>query len=535
MSAFSAAIAWEFRRRHRWGLIALAGYFNVLAAIKFAIVARGLPIRFDSPESFAFTVVVPLTATFTYCLAVFSFGYTGDLAARQSMYPPRMFALPVTSAALTGWPMLYGALAMATLWCATRVLAIWPSGFDIPYVWPGLLAASLMAWTQALTWMPYPLRGLRVVVTVLWLATIDAIVLLALFSKLHEPVMLAIIAPQLPLAYLVARIAVARARRGDVPDWRRWFLSSVTSGDALSRRSEFPSAARAQTWLEWRRHGHTLPVWVAILLPFELSLLLFAGNSPALVLAILFGVLFTPPFMAAFVAAAVSTSLTAFDATRPLTNVELIAAKLKMTMRSTFAAWLLVLIAMPVALLLTGTFRVAIEQLHRMRDVIGMLRTLIVLLLLLVGLVMSTWKQLVRSLYIGLTGREWLIKGSVFAMLLLVALLGPFADWVVTHREIRGIMWDAIPLALAVLVCVKLSLAARVVLLLYGKRIVSDRTLVASGACWCAVVLALRTLLDWILSTPFFPTYVLTLVAILFVPLVRLSAAPLALAWSRHR
>ena len=208
MSAYSAALAWEFRRRHRWGLIALAGYFSVLAAIKFVIIAPGLPIRFDSDESFALTVVVPLTATFTYFLAVFSFGYVGDLAARQSMYPTRMFALPVTSAALTGWPMLYGALAMATLWCATRVFAIWPSGFDIPYVWPGLLAASLMAWTQALVWMPYPLSGLRVIVTVLWLAMIDAIVLLALYSKPHELVMLAIIALYLVLGCFVETLTL---------------------------------------------------------------------------------------------------------------------------------------------------------------------------------------------------------------------------------------------------------------------------------------------------------------------------------------
>ena len=68
-------------------------------------------------------MVIPLTVTFTYFLAVFSFGLAGDLAARQSMYPARMFTLPVTTAALAGWPMLYGAAAMALLWLATRLLA----------------------------------------------------------------------------------------------------------------------------------------------------------------------------------------------------------------------------------------------------------------------------------------------------------------------------------------------------------------------------------------------------------------------------
>ena len=56
-----------------------------------------------------------------------------------------------------------------------------------------------------------------------------------------------------------------------------------------------------------------------------------------------------------------------------------------------------------------------------------------------------------------------------------------------------------------------------------------------AAACWCAVVLALYGVLVWFFSTPFFPRYVLALLAILAIPLARLSAAPLALAWNRHR
>ena len=55
--------------------------------------------------------------------------------------------------------------------------------------------------------------------------------------------MVAILAPQLPLAYLAACFAVARARRGDVPDWRGVFGSaSAGSRDVLSppARTGFP-------------------------------------------------------------------------------------------------------------------------------------------------------------------------------------------------------------------------------------------------------------------------------------------------------
>jgi hypothetical protein len=298
----SAAIAWELRRRHRWGLIAVAAYLFVLALVRLFVHGPGQRVGFANVQTFALVVIVPLTATFLYFLAVFSFGLTGDLAARQSMYPARLFTFPVTTAALAGWPMLYGSLAMAILWLGTRLFGLWPSGVDVPWIWPFLLGPALLAWTQALTWMPYPARGLRVIVTVLWLTVIDAIVMIALESKASEPVMLAILAPQVPLAYLVARFAVGRARRGDVPDWRRR-SGPLEQIARPSKRGHFSSSASAQLWFEWRQYGLSLPGLVGILLPFELAMLFPFRQTPGIVFETLVFVLLTPPFMAAFVAA----------------------------------------------------------------------------------------------------------------------------------------------------------------------------------------------------------------------------------------
>jgi hypothetical protein len=66
-------------------------------------------------------------------------------------------------------------------------------------------------------------------------------------------------------------------------------------------------------------------------------------------------------------------------------------------------------------------------------------------------------------------------------------------------------------------------------------RLVSDRAFVTGAAMWSVAVLALYGVLVWLLDTPHFPHYLLMLVAILTIPLARLSAAPLALAWNRHR
>jgi hypothetical protein len=539
------AIGWEFRRRHRWGLIALGCYLTALAIIKLLILESGRHINLDSPESFAFVVVIPMTATFTYFLAVFTFGLEGDLAARQSMYPARMFTRPVTAAALAGWPMLYGCAATVILWMATRLLTVWPSDIEIPSVWPAFLAASLLAWTQALTWMPYPLPGLRIVITVFWLATIDAIVLLALHFRAHEPAMLAILAPQVPLAYFAARFAVARARRGEIPDWRRLFVWLGQTTDVLThRRGHFSSPTHAQTWLEWRQHGRSLPVWVAILLPLELTLLRVTGDTPALVFTILAGVLVTPPFMAVFAAATVRGSnpsvgsgygLSPFIATRPLTTAALTAAKLRATIWSTGVTWALVLVAIPLALKWTDRWPMVVDRIRERAESIGTPRTAVLLLLILSGLILWTWKQLVQSLYIGLSGRERLIKGSLFVTLALLFLIGPIVQLVVDNKGVQRTLWDALPLILAILVCVKMSIAGWIATRLYRSRLLSDRMLVMGAAGWCVVVLALYGVLAWWMDTPFFPRYVLLLLAILGVPLARLSAAPLALAWNRHR
>ncbi|MBI2840277.1 MAG: hypothetical protein HYX75_18325 [Acidobacteria bacterium] len=138
MRSPAAPFAWEFRRRHRWGLAALTLYLAVLGTLRLLVLEPGERVTLDHDWSFALVVVVPLGSTFMYFLAVFSFGHAGDLAARHSIYPARMFTLPLTNAALAGWPMLYGSAAMTVLWLVTRLLAVWPSGVDIPVVWPAL-------------------------------------------------------------------------------------------------------------------------------------------------------------------------------------------------------------------------------------------------------------------------------------------------------------------------------------------------------------------------------------------------------------
>jgi poly(3-hydroxybutyrate) depolymerase len=546
MRSAAAAFAWEFRRRLRWGLIALGVYLAVLALVQFVILGPRSPIHPLSEMTFALTVLVPVSFAFLYFLAVFSYGLAGDLTARHSLYPARMFTLPVSTAALAGWPMLYGTTTLAALWLVAALIALRPSGVPAPLVWPALFAAAFIAWLQAFAWMPYGLPGLRMIVAVLWLTTIDAVVFTAMEMKVRESLMVAIMAPQVPLAYLTARYAVGRARCGDTPDWRGVFARLGRVADVLPRRrGGFPSAARAQAWFEWRQHGRSLPAWVAILVPFEVFFLYLVRHEPAVLTMIaLVALLLTPPFLAAFVAVTVARSnadasnaygLSPFIATRPLRTVALVAAKLRMALASTLFAWLLILVATPLALTMSGTWPVVIDWAREWTGFLGAPRAVVVALLCLLGLLAATWKQLVQGLAVGLTGREGLIKSSVLVRLSLLVLIGLIAELLYVRRDARILLWNALPWIPAVPVFLKVCAAAWIATRLSHDRLLGDRALVAGAAAWLAAVLALYGVLVWILDTALIGHFFLVLLAILAVPVVRPSAVLLALASNRHR
>src|SRR3989454_2604441 len=206
-----------------------------------------------------------------------------------------------------------------------------------------------------------------------------------------------------------------------------------------------------------------------------------------------------------------------------------------MAMWSALAASLLVLVAIPLALEWSGTWSVVQDRAQRMNDAVGTPRAVAFVLLILVGFIVSTWKQLVQSLHIGLTGREWLIKGSVLLTLTFLILLGPIVEWIIDSPGVQRALWNALPLILAGLVGLKMSAAAWIATRLDRHRLLGDRALVGGAACWCAAVLALYGVLVWFFSTPFVARYLLALIAILAGPPARPLAAPLGLAGDRNR
>src|SRR2546423_8328455 len=190
---------------------------------------------------------------------------------------------------------------------------------------------------------------------------------------------------------------------------------------------------------------------------------------------------------------------------------------------------------MSLALEWSGPWSMVTERVRRLHDAIGTPRAATVVLLILAAFIVATWKQLVQSLHIGLTGREWIVKGSVLLTLTLLILVGPIVEWMIDSPGAQRSLWNALPLIVVILVGIKMSAAAWIATRLDRSRLLGDRALVLGAACWVLAVLALYGVLVWFFSTPFVAHYQLALIAILAVPLARIPAAPLALAWNRPR
>jgi hypothetical protein len=206
-----------------------------------------------------------------------------------------------------------------------------------------------------------------------------------------------------------------------------------------------------------------------------------------------------------------------------------------MTVWSTLAAWLLVMAFVAAALMLSGRLPIVVERLQTGSEITGMLRMTAAVTATLVALVLSTWKHLVQSMCIGLTGRDWLIKGSVLVALIVLVAAWPLADQVLRNMRVQSIVWNALPWILVAMVFVKGIAGAWVAIRLHDSQLLTVRALVAGAVLWLGAVVVLYGMLVWFADSPAVRRYFLGAVAILSVPLARVACAPLALEWSRHR
>jgi hypothetical protein len=445
-----------------------------------------------------------------------------------------------------------------------------PAGLNVHLGWPAVVAATVLAWSQALIWWPFPLRFLRCVVIALVVTALGMVVPVFGLALQVPPTAWSAwavgMAALIPVAYGVAVAGVARTRRGDVPEWT-WpaRLARAVADWLPRRRAAFTSPLQAQAWLEWSLRGWGFPfavgmvllVWLPIALTGAgervIANLASAGEAPALarvadaltVPGLWLAQLLALPLLLAGMSGIeqggtrfigqrpMATALHPFVALRPLTDGELVLAKLRMATRATLTGWALVLVAVVLWLGLTGAGRVMagapiLRPYSTLQIAAGLAAGF-------VGLVLFTWIGLVSSLWIGLTGRAWLQNAVGFAAALVWMPLGLAGYWLSQHPDALAGVISALPYVAGGAVVLKLLLVGWLARVLWRRGLVAPRALVLSAVAWVITAAITFTLLGWIVPADWVSRPALPLGVALLLPLNRFAGAPLALAWNRHR
>jgi hypothetical protein len=549
------AIAWELWRPQRdvWALC-LAGM--VLASALVLALPAGTIDPMEAAIQYSLLAIAWLVVN---ALIVFTYttGET-DLAAGPSNFPARMFTLPVRTHALVGWPMLYGTVVMALLWVVPAGLARGLLGITVPLAWPALGLAAFLAWFQAVAWCPFGLPWARVGVAVVLLSALVAVPQLALAFQVPDEFLVAVFTMLLPAAYVTAVAGVARARRGDNAGWWPARKAVAAAKAPPPRDRPFSSAMRAQLWYEWRCHGLDLPFTVAMVLVLFVGGLWFGktyeaafqelekeGLPPQLRVAFL-GLLALVPFLAAVAGVHLGNTgtkglaqktfiLPAFLAVRPLPERGLVAAKLQAAVLITLVCWGLILVVVPLALLATGTWRGAVGWILDWLGEQTPLQAGTFAVAAIVVLIGGTWSSMAGTLFLGLLGRAWIVYTTGVAGALFFIPVLVFANWILKHPEYYTALASILSWVVLGVVGLKVLVGTWTVRAVSRGGAIPDGTVARILGTWTLMAAGLFGLLRLLIPPELISWSGLAGGVILLVPINRLLAAPLALAWNRHR
>ena len=346
----------------------------------------------------------------------------------------------------------------------------------------------------------------------------------------------------------MAVAGVARARRGDQPD-QQWFIGWTRSvADWFALRGEgFGSRSRAQVWFEWRRGGLGLPIVVGLMILF-LAILVTVGRhnprlspdspmrSPILLL--------TVPLLAAALSGGswgscqeprLGHTMPTFLASRPMTCAELVWAKMKAAAISVAVLWCMTLASIVLMVIFTASWGELARQWNVLTKDLSAVHTVAVITLGVVLLPAATWKAMTANMFLGLAGRSWVGVAGVFVIGSLPVAAIPMASWVSTHPEYHHDLLTAVPWALGLAAVLKIVLGVWLVRVVMRRRLIEATLMQRLLAAWLLTAAGLTGLLCWLIPLSVAPWHLLLTCVVLALPLVRVSLAPLALAWNRHR
>ncbi len=545
MGAAVTALSWELLARCRWWLVLSAGLMALLGLAGLA-----------SPPSWHNPGVAGWLVAFVAIPVMAMVGSTVHAEGTRledagSLFPARLYTLPVPTVALVGPPLLLGTLTLTVYWLLTALCILRPWGMQVPLFWPGLAAAAVLASVQALVWLPFPMPWLRAIALFIVLPGLLAGALFLAQRETPEVVMSGSSVSVMLAAYALALIGVSHGRHGtgvrgtpqDIAPTRTVITHELPP---------FARALEAQEWLERRRLRYGFIILTLICL---LVTALFMWLTDSLLRSLkpealgddmrqlrtaltLFGrswlVLMQVPLIPLLISAASggsalgkltvsaeSQALSEFLATRPMRTADMVAAKLLSCARGVIISWTVLYTAGLLWAVCMGRIGELTEFLIARAGSVP--AALLALFAGLVAVPAISWLWLIS----GMGGKivRWSILEMLPAFFSVSVLLFPGLLLTEKLEPWRPVMAGFV---LAALVGKTLAVCW-VTKRLRMERLIQNRTIQWGVATWvmlASVVLALT-------FGVFAASPLVAGVAILLLPLARPLATPLVLA--RHR
>jgi hypothetical protein len=535
------AILWQIAWRPRWALAA-AGLYLLGAIVLIHVLPKNLTIQLGDESVPAVAWFLGMPGLLTSIMLIAAFSMSGH-DIKDSGFTTHMFVLPIRVRTLVAWPMFSGCITVAGVWLITAALVFRPGGIDAPLWWPAGAIVAFLAAFQAVTWTPFAQRWMQLAVLIaIHVVPILVLILLVRLNVQLSDLMIGLLELSVvPVAYVAAVSGVARARRGDPYDWRLWnrFVEWITTRQSRARRP-FSSWQTAQIWFECRSHVWTLPLFVGSILCCAVFMPFVEPDNVELGWRFL-GILLAAPLFIAVAAGGTlgnlhdpysKTDTATFVLTRPISTWSLVRGKLVAAAISTGLTWAVILFGISLLLLLRWDFLNSIVEGARHFPV---WKAVGLPLLLLVLLVVMTWKNTIENLWIVLTGRPWVASANITAAVVLMTCVIGGGFWIYFHPQWQPLALATGPWLIGLLLVLKALLAVAILWRLDRLRVIRRQAAAALAGLWCLVVLGLCVLACLLVPAERVSIGSILPGIALLVPFSRLAGAPLALAWNRHR
>lgn len=548
MRSAVTALAWEFWGANRRGWFALLGMMFVCALLFRAFAA---PLN-ESEGRYSlsyFPMVVCVILATGFC------NFT-DRTRRDGIagFPRHLFSMPISTRFAVSCAFAFGLLSVVSVYVTWAAIVVQPLNVDMLIRWPAMLLAAGVVFYQAIIWCLCGFRLTRIVTLSLAATTLVGIGFVPTLSPpsdltTWEQRLSAILMALMVAAYGATLITVDIQRRGGARGWT-WIQSLVESIVRLTpqRRKPLKSVSAALFWMEWRRSVLVLPVAVAFMTVLILGpVIWFTGCKEKetlwaemwltlmpMLLATPLGLGFGKPDLWSL-----DVTMSPFVATRPISAGQLVAAKLKAAAASALLAWIILLVVAPTWIYLYCDTRHWHDLWKQSGFIYSPISHWLLPILAAVGAVLITWSLLVRSVWLGYSGRPvfYYLVGGV-GLSLFIAAFFTFVSWL-DHPRLRGTrligMMPWIPWALAAAFTLKIWIATWIANPLIGDRLASRRAVITYSVLWLAAT-AVLVVYAWLLAprVEYFRNTV-ALAGLCAIPIVSIALAPFAVAWNRHR